>query len=93
MSGIYYRYMYADRMYKAMGGQHGLRCNPVKDERGKCIVGRGSQMVTFEDGVMAIVIRRCLRLNKAQLELPLEEKRDERESMFHHGCSRVFKKT
>ena len=65
-----YRYRYNNRLYAACGSGHGLRCNPVKDERGKCIVGNGSQLVVFEDGARAVVIRRCLRLIKRQLELP-----------------------
>jgi len=59
-----YRYTYHNKLYCAMGGEHGLLCNPVRDARGKCIVGRGSQLVDFQDGDRCVVIRRCLRLYK-----------------------------
>jgi len=59
-----YRYTYHNKLYFAMGGEHGLLCNPVRDARGKCIVGRGSQLVDFKDGNRCVVIRRCLRLYK-----------------------------
>lgn len=64
-----YRYTYHNKLYHAMGGAHGLFCNPVRDARGKCIIGRGSQLVDFHDGARCVVIRRCLRLHNNQMRL------------------------
>lgn len=55
------RYCYHNRAYHAAGAHHGVLCNPVK-RGGRCIVGRGNQLVDFEDGTRAVVIRRALRL-------------------------------
>jgi hypothetical protein len=55
------RYRYINKAYLKSGATHGTKCDPVKAS-GKCIVGNGSQLVAFEDGFRAIVIRRCLRL-------------------------------
>ena len=55
------RYCYHNRAYLNSGAPHGIRCDPVKRD-GRCVVGRGNQLVRFEDGQMAVVIRRCLRL-------------------------------
>ncbi len=57
------RYVYVNRAYLASGAQHGKHCDPVRRPDGKCWVGGGKQVVRFEDGVEAVVIRRCLRLN------------------------------
>lgn len=59
-----YRYRYNSKAYHRSGAAHGLRCNPVKRGDGKCIVGRGNQLVELEDGTRAIVVRRCLRVMK-----------------------------
>jgi hypothetical protein len=40
-----------------------MRCDPVLRDDGKCVVGKGKQIVIFEDGVRVAVIRRCLRVN------------------------------
>jgi hypothetical protein len=56
------RYRYVNRAYLASGALHGLHCDPVRRPDGKCWVGGGKQVVVFEDGVEAVVIRRCLRL-------------------------------
>lgn len=64
-----YRYTYYNKLYAAFGSKHGILCNPVRRDDGKCVVGRGSQLVDFEDGERAVVIRRCLRVNKKQLEM------------------------
>lgn len=55
------RYRYNNVAYRRSGAAHGFECDPVK-RYGKCIIGRGSQVVRFSDGVIAVVIRRCLRL-------------------------------
>jgi hypothetical protein len=56
------RYTYRNRLYIAHGAPHGLRCDPVRREDGRCIVGPGRAQVVFEDGEECIVIRRALRL-------------------------------
>jgi hypothetical protein len=61
MGVMKYRYRYINLSYIRSGFKHGIFCNPVKYE-GKCIVGRGNQLVVFENGYMSILIRRCLRL-------------------------------
>ena len=55
------RYCYHNRAYIKSGSPHGIKCDPVK-RNGKCIAGRGNQLVKFEDGKKAVVIRRALRL-------------------------------
>lgn len=57
------RYRYVNKAYRAAGSKHGELCDPVYRPDGKCWVGGGKQVVRFEDGVEAVVIRRCLRLN------------------------------
>lgn len=57
------RYSYTNKAYKQLGAPNGLNCDPVKGN-GKCVVGNGSQLVVFENGVRAVVVRRCLRLNR-----------------------------
>lgn len=42
----------------------GQPCDPVRDSRGKCIVGRGNQLVRFADGAKRVVVRRRLRLRE-----------------------------
>lgn len=61
-----YRYTYVNRVYLEHGAEHGDRCNPVRREDGKCMVSSRHALVTFEDGVQAVVIRRCLRLVKGE---------------------------
>ena len=56
------RYRYHNLLYRAHGALHGELCDPVRREDGRCIVSRDKQLVTFEDGTVATVIRRCLRL-------------------------------
>jgi len=55
------RYCYHNRAYVASGARHGIFCNPIKFN-GKCVVGRGNQLVKFENGQISVVVRRCLRL-------------------------------
>jgi len=59
--GVRYRYV---GLRRAPGSRYGQMCNPVRDERGKCIIGRGirNQLVCFEDGEISIVPARCLRV-------------------------------
>ena len=40
----------------------GQPCDPVRRADGKCIVGRGAQLVRFPDGVARVVVRRRLRV-------------------------------
>lgn len=40
----------------------GRACDPVRRDDGKCIVGRSKQLVEFEDGRRAVVVRRRLRV-------------------------------
>jgi hypothetical protein len=63
------RYTYHSRLYIAYGAPHGLRCDPVRREDGRCIVGLGRALVRFEDGYQAVVIRRALRLASTEEEL------------------------
>lgn len=42
----------------------GAPCDPVLNERGRCIVGRGNQLVRFADGQTRVVVRRRLRLRE-----------------------------
>ena len=58
------RYKYINKAYIGSGAPHGTKCDPVKRSDGKCIVGRGNQLVKFEDGENCVVIRRCLRVKK-----------------------------
>jgi len=60
------RYRYINRAYIAHGAQHGLRCDPVRRPDGRCVVGAGKALVRFEDGEVAVVIRRCLRLTSKE---------------------------
>jgi hypothetical protein len=39
----------------------GRQCDPVRRSDGKCIVGKSKQLVEFDDGVRAVVLRRRLR--------------------------------
>jgi hypothetical protein len=57
------RYCYHNLAYLRSGAAHGIYCEPVI-RAGKCIVGRGKQLVCFEDGAECIVVRRCLRLRE-----------------------------
>ena len=57
------RYCYHNRAYLASGARYGLVADPVKRE-GKCVVGRGNQLVRFEDGSLVVVVRRALRLRR-----------------------------
>lgn len=53
--------------YAYLGDRHtrddlrGRRCDPVKNERGVCVVGGSKQLVQFDDGEVAVVLRRRLR--------------------------------
>ena len=40
----------------------GQPCDPVRRADGRCIVGRGAQLVRFADGGARVVVRRRLRL-------------------------------
>jgi hypothetical protein len=40
----------------------GQRCDPIRDERGRCIRGRGNALVRFSDGRQIAVVARRLRL-------------------------------
>lgn len=58
------RYIYlGDRMTDPQ--LKGKRCDPVRRPDGKCICGRGAQLVVFEDGVSRVVVRRMLRVTEA----------------------------
>jgi hypothetical protein len=57
------RYRYINKAYIKSGAAHGVDCDPVITN-GKCVVGRGNQLVIFENGTRAIVVRRCLRVQK-----------------------------
>jgi len=57
------RYRYHNLLYNSHGAPHGLLCDPVRRDDGRCIVSRDKALVKFEDGVVCTVIRRCLRLN------------------------------
>jgi hypothetical protein len=61
-----HRYRYSNLAYIKSGAEHGMMCDPVMDKRGKCVVGKGKQIVVFEDGCRVAVIRRCLRLTGTQ---------------------------
>lgn len=40
----------------------GSPCDPVRRQDGRCVVGRGKQLVEFAGGNRAIVLRRRLRV-------------------------------
>ncbi len=42
----------------------GMQCDPVRDKRGKCVVGRSKALVVAENGYRYAVNRRRLRLNE-----------------------------
>lgn len=42
----------------------GQPCDPVRRPDGKCIVGRGNQLVRFADGSVRVVVRRRLRVGE-----------------------------
>lgn len=46
----------------------GCQCDPVRDERGKCVVGRrmATALVALADGTRHVVLRRRLRLNHGE---------------------------
>jgi hypothetical protein len=57
------RYKYLNKAYRNNGAVHGLHCDPVKNDRGRCIIGKNrNQLVIFEDSIKAVVVGRCLRL-------------------------------
>jgi hypothetical protein len=65
---ILIRYIYINKAYRDNGAKHGFYCDPVKNDRDRCIIGKnGNMLVVFEDGVKVVVIRRCLRLVKNEL--------------------------
>ncbi len=39
----------------------GAPCDPVLRADGRCVVGRGNQLVRFADGLARVVVRRRLR--------------------------------
>jgi hypothetical protein len=49
--------------------QHkGRQCDPVRRSDGKCITSKQATMlVIFEDGTMAVVLRRQLRINQGKV--------------------------
>lgn len=55
------RYVYLGDSWTA-GALRGMECDPIRDERGRCVVGRGNALVVFADGSVRIVNRRRLRL-------------------------------
>lgn len=56
------RYCYHDQLSQR-NPVHGLFCDPVKNDSGKCICNAWSMLVRFEDGSMQVVgNRRALRL-------------------------------
>ena len=63
-----YRYVYHNVAYLKHGAEHGIHCNPVYRPDGKCWVSSGKQVVIFEDGTQAVVVRRCLRLTSKAKE-------------------------
>jgi hypothetical protein len=42
----------------------GRACDPVRRPDGRCVVGRGNQLVRFADGQARVVVRRRLRLTE-----------------------------
>jgi hypothetical protein len=44
----------------------GQACDPVRDERGRCIRGRGNQLVRFADGRQIAVVARRLRVRSSK---------------------------
>ena len=42
----------------------GRACDPVRRPDGRCVVGRGNQLVRFGDGQTRVVVRRRLRLTE-----------------------------
>jgi hypothetical protein len=61
------RYCYHNLAYIKSGARYGIFCDPVKRD-GKCVRGRGNQLVIFEDGTIAAVVARTLRLkNKCKI--------------------------
>lgn len=58
-----FRYRYVG-LKRAPGSRYGQMCNLVRDERGKCVIGRGirNQLVVWTDGTLGIVPARCLRV-------------------------------
>lgn len=50
----------------------GMQCDPVRDERGKCVRGRnGSMLVVDAAGTWYNVVGRRLRLNNKSVDVPL----------------------
>jgi hypothetical protein len=58
--------------YIYLGDKHtnpllvGMKCDPVRDKRGKCVVGRGSALVVDAQGNKYVVVRRRLRVVKGE---------------------------
>jgi len=57
-----WRYCYHDEVYVESGAGHGLLCNPVKHDDGRCVAHGDKQLVVFADGAVCAVVRRGLRL-------------------------------
>ncbi len=63
-----WRYCYHDTLYLESGAGHGVLCNPVRYEDGRCVAHGGKQLVVFEDGAVCAVVRRSLRLRARCVE-------------------------
>jgi hypothetical protein len=57
-----WRYCYHNKLYLESGAGHGVLCNPVRYDDGRCVAHGGKQLVVFADGVVCAVVRRSLRL-------------------------------
>ncbi|MCP4990829.1 MAG: hypothetical protein GY928_33750 [Colwellia sp.] len=55
-------YCYHNKTYIKSGAAHGVYCDPIKNDRGKCVVSKDKQLVKFGDGTIQAVMRRALRL-------------------------------
>ena len=59
------RYIYlGDRLTDAR--LRGQRCDPVRRQDGRCVVGRGKQLVQFAAGTRHVVLRRRLRVREGR---------------------------
>lgn len=54
-----YVYLGTKETARELIGQH---CEPILRPDGKCVVGRGGQLVRFDDGSVRVVVRRRLRV-------------------------------
>lgn len=60
------RYLYLGTVATAPALK-GAPCDPVRRPDGKCVVGRGNQLVRFADGTERVVVRRRLRLRQGHV--------------------------